>query len=149
MSENDQSPESVLNDEWFYNTLEDYAPEREGSEVDLRPWFNFKHGPRWRGMPQSVWRGESEIPEWKRLYRRLPKYFASEVAYLTNRSLEIARRVFPNFDTILANHAYVEWLLYANLDHGKYRDHIVHPFNGKMAKTGKCYELRKKSTTIT
>lgn len=120
---------ATLNDEWFYTKLEDYTREKSlETEVDLTEWFNFKQGPRWRGMPESVWRGDSDLPEWKKLCRRLPKYFASEVAYLTNRSLEIARRVFPYFDTILASHAYVEWLLYANLDHGKYRDHIVHPF---------------------
>ncbi|MCZ6680468.1 MAG: hypothetical protein O7E52_24825, partial [Candidatus Poribacteria bacterium] len=84
MGAGNQSSQSVLNDEWFYTKLEDYSPERE---ADLRQWSNFDHGPRWRGMSQSVWRSDSELPDWKRLYRRLPKYFASEVAYLTNRSL--------------------------------------------------------------
>ena len=115
----------VFNDEWFYEQLKQFDLK---SEVDLSNWYNHSEGPSWRGIPQTVWYQKPQSEIWKKLYKRLPHHFAREVAYLNNLSFEIARRVYPNFDTILANHAYSEWILYANLDHEKYREHIVHPF---------------------
>ncbi len=121
----------VLDDEWFYGELNKI---RKGDYADLSEWYKdtINNGPRRRYMPQSVWAGSANRSEWRNLLQRLPSYFASEVAFLSNLNLEIATRIFPHLDTILANHAYFEWLLYAELDYDEYRDHIVHPFKVAM-----------------
>jgi hypothetical protein len=123
--------EPALHDKWFYGELSKIRTE---NYADLSDWYKdtINNGPRRRYMPQSVWAGSANRSEWRNLIQRLPSYFASEVAYLSNLNLEIATRIFPHLDTILANHAYFEWLLYAELDYDEYRDHIVHPFKVAM-----------------
>ncbi|MFH1114918.1 MAG: hypothetical protein V1792_13485 [Pseudomonadota bacterium] len=113
-----------FNDEWFYGELSKFDREHH---LDLKSWYKSNEGPRWRAMSHTVWSSSPERTEWKRLIERLPTYFGSEVVYLTDWTLESLRRIYPDFDTIFANHAYMEWLLYAEMDYGEYRDHIVHP----------------------
>lgn len=112
----------AFDNRWFYEQLKRFDPEREVRLGDLVTV------PRWRGMHSSVWVRSVAHHEWERLYHRVPPAFADEIAYLTNKSLAVAARVYPYFDAILANHAYLEWLEYAEFEYPTYRDHIVHPF---------------------
>lgn len=116
---------SSFNDEWFYEELMEFDLEKS---LDLSSWYESENGPRWRAMAQKVWSPSPERTEWRDLIERLPSYFGSEVAYLADRTLTFAGRMHPDLDTILANHAYTEWLLYSEMDYSQYRDHIVHPF---------------------
>lgn len=124
--------ESFLNDEWFYEELSSVPLKQElGSfrepNLDLRSWCGTQTGTRWRAMPETFWTESARRPELAELLRRLPHSLGNELDFLYTFILEALRHIVPNLDTIMASHAYSEWLLYHDLDSGLYREHIVHP----------------------
>jgi hypothetical protein len=129
MSPRQASCSGLLDDKWFYEELRVF---RLTDWFDLRPWYQHSDGPRWRNMSHRPWTSHKNRSEWRKLLSRLPAYFAAELAFLMDKNLEAARYLLPQFDTILANHAYFEWLLYMELDFDNYREHVVHPFKVAM-----------------
>ncbi|MBN2443445.1 MAG: hypothetical protein JXJ04_18935 [Spirochaetales bacterium] len=116
---------SELNDKWIYDKLEQFKPE---DELDMRTWYNTVNGPRWRGMGESVLDKKDKASLYSKFGKRFPKSMTDEMLYLTDRLLDITRKIHPCFETILFQHTYAEGFLYADLDLKKYREHIIHPF---------------------
>jgi len=117
--------EDCLNNQWIYHLLGEIH--HENRFFDLTAWCGGMLGARWQSMPERYWVVAPQKEEWLRLLSKLPRRFRRELEQVNNFVLEAATHIVPNLDTILSNHAYMEWLLYHNLDHEKYREHIVHP----------------------
>lgn len=115
-----------LSDIWFYDELNRIWA-RDKDILNLRRWCGRERGVRWRSLPESFWLHTQKDSEWETLLSKVPQKFRDELEFAYAFIFEALRHIAPNFDTIWANHGYMEWLLYHNLDHERYREHIVHP----------------------
>src|SRR5208283_4231354 len=104
-----------LDDQWIYNFLSRIL--HEYGLFDLTEWCGPMVGVRWQSMPERYWTEAPRKAEWLQLLSKLPRRFRRELEHINNFVLDAASRIVPNLDTILSNHAYMEWLLYHNLDH--------------------------------
>ncbi len=116
--------QGCLDNKWVYDLLGRIHYEYP---LDLTDWCGPMLGARWQSMPERYWVDAPRKEEWLKLLSKVPRSFRRELEYINNFVLDAISHIVPNFDTILSNHAYMEWLLYHNLDHEKYREHIVHP----------------------
>ncbi len=58
----------------------------------------------------------------------LPRDYFLEVQYCAKTYASIFGQIFPPLTAYVDQLTYIEWLLYTELDHPKYRDHLVHMF---------------------
>ena len=117
--------EGCLDNLWIYDLLS--RIDHENKLLDLTSWCGRMLGARWLSTPERYWVDAPRKEAWLKLLTKLPRGFRREIEQVNNFVLDVAAHIVPNLDTILSNHAYIEWLLYHNLDHEKYREHIVHP----------------------
>ena len=110
-----------INDDWFSERLRRDFPGAIKSKFEdvLGTSPHFEVGPNSKAIPKIL-----EVIQ--RLQDRFPEEFMDRLLYSLTRYLELADALLPEAGHAALGYCYFEWLMYADVNKKRYRDHVAH-----------------------